>query len=126
MKVRLDFVTNSSSSSFIYALKGEIDQPTKEALAQLVIDNLLGEKVLSKDATSEEVETYLKDNYLDEDAETAGEIREAVAEGKDVYAGWVHYEECEYSYGDLFESALNVLKDKMDSNYKGIQTDLSY
>ena len=51
MKFRFDFVTNSSSSSFIYALNGEITDEQKIALGEFVIEHLLGEKLVSKEAS---------------------------------------------------------------------------
>lgn len=44
MKVRTDFVTNSSSSSFILARKAELSEKQKEAIVEFVVERMLGEK----------------------------------------------------------------------------------
>ena len=44
MKVRSDFVTNSSSSSFILARKDELTEEQKQLILDYVCNNLLGRR----------------------------------------------------------------------------------
>ena len=41
MKIRSDYVTNSSSSSFILARKGELNEAQKEAILRYVTERMM-------------------------------------------------------------------------------------
>ena len=67
MKVRTDFITNSSSSSFIVARKNELYDKQKAAIIQFVEENFLGEKILSPESTEEEITTVIENESLEYD-----------------------------------------------------------
>lgn len=128
MKIRNDFVTNSSSSSFILARKPEINDKQKEAIIQFVEENLLGKVILTPDSTEEEIQEAFEDHYEFEDDDKQREVRRLLKEGKCIYADWVSFEECEYSYAYLFEKLWQIMEQNSDddNDFVTIDGDLSY
>ncbi|HIX71862.1 MAG: hypothetical protein KH268_07525 [Clostridiales bacterium] len=124
MKIRSDFVTNSSSSSFILARKDELTEEQKQLILDYVCDNLLGEMVLTPDSTEEEIAGFIEEEYIEE--ERARQIRKALKEGKSIYYGCVSFEDCEYSYSDAFETLWADLEKCTPDNFTMIDGDLSY
>lgn len=121
MKVRTDFVTNSSSSSFILARKAELSEKQKEAIVDFVVKRMLGKKAkISKD----KVEEFLDKNYFDESYKD--DICNALDEGKSIYTGWVSFEEADYTIGSLYEELWKALEKADGEAFCGIDTDLSY
>ena len=131
MKIRTDFVTNSSSSSFVLARKGELTEKQKNALVNYIIKNFLGEKILEPGASEEEFKEAYKEYYyydIEEDDEDNGELnaaRQALADGKSIYAGWVNFEGAGNDYADIFEDIWRILSSDSE-NFEIINGDLSY
>ena len=123
MKIIGDFVTNSSSANFIFARKGtEFTEEQKKRLLEYIEENYLGRKALSKDASEEEIQKYVKENYLRKDEEE--KIREAIKEGNDIYEGTVDMEEAEFHVQDMYKGIWDSLVD--GKHLTAIDDDLTY
>ena len=121
MKVRTDFITNSSSNSFIVARKNELSDKQKAAIIQFVEENFLGEKILSPESTEEEITTVIENESLEYDEKS---IRKALKQGQSIYLGYVAYDDGEYRMSDLFQDFWKAFSKADNKNFTQINTEL--
>ena len=123
MKVRTDFVTNSSSSSFVIAQKGELTEKQKKAIIELIEKEFFGDGTIK---TLIELKEYARDHYMAEDEEQFIKMREALESGKTIYTGDVSFEDMYWNYAELFTDIWKTLRDSSDGEFEIIDGDLEY
>ena len=127
MKVRMDFVTNSSSSSFILARTSKLNEKQKEENLKYVEKKFLGQPLLTPESTEEEIQKVFQDDWqFIEEEERQMAVRKALKQGKTIYDGYVDYEQSDYEYASIFEEIWEILKENGNGNFEAINDDLSY
>ncbi len=129
MKIRTDFVTNSSSSSFLLARSSKLTEQEKAAIIAFVENNLLGDEILSADSSDEEVAQCLtnEENYwFGENEKMAERVRKIHAEGKSLYSGYVSFEEADYGLREIYKSLWDTLEDNGAGDFEVLDGDLYY
>lgn len=119
MKYRSDYVTNSSSSSFVVARKGEFNGDQLKAMIKVIEKDILGDVLLKPDASEEEIQRVLREYRYCE-----AEIRQCLREGKTIYSGEIDFEFVHPDMGYVLKKIWKAASDSGD--FTGIDTDLSY
>ena len=124
MKYRSDYVTNSSSSSFIVARKGEFTIEQLKAMIDVIEHDILGDVLLTPDASEEEIQRVLEEcnGYCYEKHEA--EIRRCLKEGKTIYSGTIDFEFVDPEIGSVLKKMWKAAS--ANGEFTGIATDLSY
>ena len=127
MKVRMDFVTNSSSSSFILARTSKLNEKQKEEILQYVEKTFLGNSILTPESTAEEIQEFFREDWTFSKYEKRKKaVRKALKQGKTIYGGYVDYEQCEYEYASIFAEIWKILEENGNGDFEAIDGDLSY
>lgn len=123
MKVRTDFVTNSSSSSFILARKGELTEKQKDAIIQFVENEILGKKMLTPDNSEKEIQEIFEEEDIYE--KNQAKIRAALKEGKTIYRDWVCFD-AGYDLASLYIDLWEKLEEADSDHFETIDGSLDY
>jgi len=123
MKIRIDFVTNSSSSSFLLARKGngEISKEGRDKLVDLLVKDFIDLSIID-DITTENLAEHEGIEYRDRSV--IERARTALSDGFELGEGVVVYEGSDYTLSEMFEKMLNILGE--EENYRIVDGDLSY
>ena len=122
MKIRTDFVTNSSSSSFIIARNKEFSKQEEEIMLKHV-QSLLGKLVLSPESTEEDIENFFNRVYCDEKEKQ--KIIEELKKGNSIFAGSIDFECSEYVIKEIYQELWSALQ-KENKNMIMITDDMIY
>ena len=124
MKVRMDYVTNSSSSSFVLAKKGqgELSDIGRDKLATLLINRFLRNFELFDNLTPENINTH--EDFVYKSEKQIAKAKTAMEEGFQIVRGYASWDEAEYQLGNILEETLKILEE--EQNYRIIDDDLSW
>ena len=119
MKIRTDFVTNSSSSNFIVARRPTANQ--KKIMIEFAEEKLLGDVILQPDTSIEDVRKALEEVGLEE---YENEVVKRLKQGFEVGIGSIDHELVDVA--DYYEDLWDRFENEDSKNFIRIRGDLSY
>lgn len=123
MKIRTDFVTNSSSSNYVIARRNELTEKQREIIFEFAKEFMMGKKVLSPQTSEAELKEYfaeLKDAALEK------KIRKALKEGKSIYRDDITLDETIDRLMSMHYALWRGLYKTSRSTFLPLDIDLSY
>lgn len=133
MKIRIDYITNSSSSSFVIAKKDAFTNEQKEKIVSYVENKLFGRKIAS---TKEELIRWIEEEegegFLDENGDADDSYYyyrlyknalPLLEKGLAIYQGWISFEN-DRAVANIYNELWDELEDGKD--FVGLDTDLYY
>lgn len=126
MKNRLDYVTNSSSSSFIIARSEELNDKQKEEMVKYVAKSFLGKPVLTPNSTEEDMNRVFEEYWDFKDEEIQQQVRAALGKGKSVYSGYVCFRNSVNNYVGVFQDIWKIMQDNGDGTFLWKDEELRY
>lgn len=127
MKIRTDYVTNSSRSLFMVAAAENLSEKAKNALLQWALDEFLGRPVISPGASDKEIETFIEEyagGWYENNEDLCRKVQDALKDGLTIYEGVVRFEGPD-SVADNYEDVWDKLRE-YSNEFRVIDDELSY